>query len=289
MPVMTMKKNMFAVPQEPEKRVTPFQGGTAFQTPEVAAQNEFLDIDTKQAPLMGAALLANNRSFFDDYAERFYREHPEYGRDLDDYKSRQSNLYEDTEVRAQSMDSAKKKGGEWGHYNPSTDNIGMTERPEAGKLPEDHDFTHEMAHRMRTQILGGGNQGTADERTKVYNAYDFIKSPEKADNPEEQIEYDIIERLATNTELRRQISKDNGNVTGEALDDVIRGLSDEELIKYLKTLNGYTKPNMFGVGGVNRSLKGGKFRNPEQGMWIKKALIEVADAGRAKDKLKNAV
>ena len=81
----------------------------------------------------------------------------------------------------------------------------------------------------------GGGYYSGREASALDNAYQFSQEflqPRPNLKP-------LLEKGATNTGTRMQISLDHNNVVGEQLDDVIDNLSDAEIIQYIKNSNLY--------------------------------------------------
>ena len=253
--------DIFAIPQEPEKQGKTFDYASGYKDPKVVgtpAYNAYLadDNDTFHDDERGKPYQERNRTFFEDYAERFVKEHPEY--EGKGYRSAFADVYEN---KALPKFENRPLSEERAHHNAITESVTLNLGPFGEYTPTDRDHAHEVSHLMREQILGSSDWGSDKELGLIGEAYDFIPK-----------EYDMAERMAVNTELRKRISEDNGGATGAALTEIISKMPEKQLIKYLDGLNGYTA----GRRGVRRAVRWGRFKRKDQGKKIRQALIEVA-------------
>ena len=122
-------------------------------------------------------------------------------------------------------------------------------------------LSHEMRHLMDDK-LGGL---TPEENQILHDAY----------NLKVEKDYNWLEREypTTNTELRYKISRDNGNVLGDALNDVINNMTDNDLLNRANWVNGYNNiPDKLLTPKNEKQL----LEQKKKADAIRKALIEVA-------------
>ena len=127
---------------------------------------------------------------------------------------------------------------------------------------------HEMRHVMDQQL----EKLTPEELQLLHKAYDL-----KADKDYLHLEN---EYPTTNTELRYSISKDHNNAVGKDLDNVIKNISDEDLILRASMINGYNKiPDKTIKPKNSKQLLEQKTKADA----IRKALMEVAYNSQKQD------
>lgn len=96
----------------------------------------------------------------------------------------------------------------------------------------------------------GGGYYSGQEATALDNAYQFSQEflePRPNLKP-------LLEKGATNTGTRMQISLDHNNAVGDQLDYIIDNLSDAEIIQYVKNSNLYGKDFLNALNKVGPSI-----------------------------------
>ena len=129
-------------------------------------------------------------------------------------------------------------------------------------------ISHETNHSLLHNLFK--NQYTPEEEGYLKSAYEGIFNSNNLSK-----EQTLQEMRATNQELRRRISRDNGNVTGKDLDKVIDKLSDNNLMWNYFNQSGYTTDDYNGTLKKNAKDITGKW-NKQRVNNIKSALKNVA-------------
>lgn len=162
-------------------------------------------------------------SFFEDFADRYKMFN---NRDRRDKIIRR---VKNNRSRTVSDDFLEKKG--WaGFYRPITHTVNIPADVSSGT------YTHELTHSLNDSIFGSLPR-SRKEKQLLRKAYKIHAKPfYKLINGEE-------EQFTTNTSLRRGISYDHDDVLGNELNNVIRNISDDELLKRIKFTQGYLDIN----------------------------------------------
>lgn len=95
-------------------------------------------------------------------------------------------------------------------------------------------YSHELVHKLNDLVL----ERTNKERKLLNDAYPLSIAKHVYGRAPEDMRNELIEdeRFSTNTELRRKISSDYGNVLGKKLNKVIKSLSTNDIINYVNNI-----------------------------------------------------
>ena len=170
-------------------------------------------------------------NFFEDYAWRYDTEHSSDKEDFILNRVKQDNpAVEDLPY------------GIDGKYNIHDDIIKLQD------FLNESTYTHELSHKLRdykNQHLNTSKK-ERDLLRQVYNTITGEWYPGEKDH----------ERFATNTQLRSDISRANGDVLFSKLDSVIDNMSSEDILKFYDNVNGYTLPTDYYT--YKHGIKNGK-------------------------------
>jgi hypothetical protein len=189
-------------------------------------------------------------------------------------------------------------------FSNNRGNIGIPiNRLHANKIPDDEIIIHELEHSQRKKIKDElpssifGNRAenvlikqkdkriekqaltlpryTAKEAKLLDDAYIFSEDYLNTHDISP-----LLEKGATNRQIRYRILKYNNQVIGTELDNIIDNLSDKEIIDYVKNSNAYGEDIFMNFLNKNEKVKGGRNVDSNvvksQADKIRKALKYVA-------------
>lgn len=165
-----------------------------------------------------------------DMEYRYAKQHPEYN------KGDITKISNNTKPEKLYMFSKDSYGG---GYNPNTNEITINQAGDHQANTYIHELRHLLDHNLNQKDnVRKPRSLNKNEEFMLRNAYRFNEDVGTFKHYPNAFR---LEAPAINTQLRHNISLDNGYVTGEKLDNIIDNMNDETLQEYYENVNGYTQ------------------------------------------------
>lgn len=139
--------------------------------------------------------------------------------------------------------------GQYSSSDPNSDfTNGYIKVSNEEDMPVNRTISHEMRHAYDDQLYNvdfNNRDNQYDYLTKREKYYLNEAYPQEAFGANGDETSEIAERLATNADMRSQISNMSGGLIKEDLDNYINNMSDDDLYNVINTSNGYLNRNYY--------------------------------------------